>query len=336
MARLHQIDCSTHFWTRWEEYADRTTTPEWVRFVADTRKAMPVAAEVRDGPSLLGYFCGLIFSRFGVRILGSPFPGWTTSYMGFALEPGVPRWLALQGLERFAFRDLGCAHFEVVDRHLTVEDGQRAGLRPDRLVPSYESDLREPEETLFNRMKSACRRCIRKAKRQGVVIEEAKDENFAEEYWAQLTEVFLRQGLTPTYDLHRVRKLIEHVGPTGRLLLLRARDPHGRCIATGIYPALNTIAHFWGNASVSEGQHLRPNEALHWSAMRYWKARNVPVFDWGGSGQYKEKYGCVPISVPRFVKSRLPGLRYLRDQARQIMRGRQRLTGWVRSRPRSR
>jgi hypothetical protein len=335
MFRLHQIDCSTHFWTQWEGYADRTITREWMEFIAETQEATPVAAEVREGTSVLGYFCGLVSSRFGVRILGSPFPGWTTSYMGFALQPGVPRWMVLPALNRFAFQDLGCFHFEVVDRYLTVEDGQRAGL-PSRPTLSYESDLREAEETLFSRMKSACRRCIRKAEREGVVIEEAKDDSFAEEYWAQLTEVFLRQGLTPTYDLNRVRKLIEHVGPTGRLLLLRARDPQGRCIATGIYPALNTIAHFWGNASVSDGLHLRPNEALHWYAMRYWKARDVPSFDWGGTGDYKEKYGCLPISVPRFVTSRLPGLMVVRDQAKRIVRARQRLAGWLRSRLRPR
>jgi hypothetical protein len=335
MVRLHQIECSPQFWTRWDGFADRTVTREWVEFLAETQHAAPVAAEVRDGASVIGYFCGLVLSRYGAHILGSPFPGWTTSYMGFALEPGVPRWLALQALERFAFKDLGCVHFEVVDRYLTVEDGARAGL-PSRPARSYESDLREPEETLFNRMKSACRRCIRKSEREGVVMEEAKDDAFAGEYWTQLTEVFLKQGLTPTYGLDRVRALIEHLAPTGRLLLLRARDPSGRCIATGIYPALSTIAHFWGNASVGDGQHLRPNEALHWYAMRYWKARGVSFFDWGGTGQYKEKYGCTPISVPRFVRSRVPGFLYVRDQAKRLVRARQRLTGWLRSQPRSR
>jgi hypothetical protein len=336
MVRLLQIDCSTSFWTRLESFADRAITREWVEFIADTQQATPVAAEVRDGTSVLGYFCGLVFSRFGMRVLGSPFPGWTTSYMGFALEPGVPRWMALAALERFAFKDLSCLHFEIVDRHLTVEEGRQAGLPPHRLTPSYESDLRESEPALFARMTSACRRCIRKAEREGVVIEEAKDDDFAGQYWAQLVEVFLKQGLTPTYGLDRVRKLVEHLGPTGRLLLLRARDPGGRCIATGIYPALNTTAHFWGNASVKDGQHLRPNEALHWYAMRYWRARGVLVFDWGGGGDYKGKYGCAPITVPRFVKSRVPGLLFLRDQARRIVRGRQRLTGWLRSRPRPR
>jgi Acetyltransferase (GNAT) domain len=330
MARLQQIDAAS-FWAQADDYADRAITREWVEFIADTQHATPVAAELREGASVLGYFCGLVFSRFGLRILGSPFPGWTTDYMGFALQPGVPRWMALTALERFAFKELGCIHFEITDRYLTIDDGLRAGLSND-MIYSYESDLRESEDTLFGRMKSACRRCIRKAEREGVVIEEAKDEAFASEYWAQLGEVFGKQGLTPTYGLARVQKLIAHLGPTGQLLLLRARDASGECIATGIYPALHTRAHFWGNASRSAKQHLRPNEALHWYAMRYWKARGALTFDWGGGGDYKQKYGCVPISVPRFVKSRFPGLRYLREGAREAFRWRQRVGGWLRSR----
>ena len=92
--------------------------------------------------------------------------------------------------------------------------------------------------------------------------------------------------------------------PSGNILLLRARDPEGRCIATGIYPGFNQIAEFWGNASFRSHQSLRPNEACHWYAMRYWKKRGATIFDWGGEGTYKEKYGCTPHRVPWFTKSR--------------------------------
>jgi hypothetical protein len=327
MSQLHQVACSAELWTRLDAFPDRSISREWVEFVADTQQATPVAAELRDGTSVLGYFIGLVFSRLGVRILGSPFPGWTTSYMGFALRPEVPRWLALRALERFAFKDLGCVHFVVVDRYLTVEDGQRAGLA-SQMTRSQETDLRPSTEVLFARMKGACRRCIRKAEREGVTIEEAKDDEFAGEYYAQMIQVFGKQDLVPTYGLERVQKLIQHLRPTGQLLLLRARDGQGRCIGTGIYPALNATAHFWGNASDRAGLHLRPNESLHWHAMRYWKGRGIPVFDWGGLSAYKEKYGCVPIAVPRFLKSRWPGLGMLRRQAKRLVSSRQQLAGW--------
>jgi hypothetical protein len=52
--------------------------------------------------------------------------------------------------------------------------------------------------------------------------------------------------------------------------------------------------------------------------MRYWKARGMTVLDMGGGGEYKRKYGPVEFSVPFFRKSRLPGLRVMRELARRL------------------
>jgi len=303
---------------------------EWIRFVAETQGATPLRAELRDGDSVVGYLCGLIFTRLGIRIFGSPFAGWTTPYMGFSLAPGVPRWRALEALRTFVFRDLACLHFEIVDRYLSIDDGRRLGLQHG-WVETYETDLTQPEDAIFESMESSCRRCIRKAQKSGVTIEEARDEAFAVDYHEQLRDVFGKQGLVPTYGVDRVRALIRNLHPTGHLLLLRARAPDGTCIATGIYPGMNHVAQFWGNASLRSGQQWRPNEALHWHAMRYWKRRGAKVFDWGGGGTYKEKYGCASVLVPRFYQSRYPVLGRLRDAAESMFYGRQRLLGWLRS-----
>src|SRR3989442_1557306 len=82
-------------------------------------------------------------------------------------------------------------------------------------------------------------RCVRKAEKSGVTIEEAHDIAFADEYYEQLKDVFAKQGLVPTYDVERVRALVRHMEPSGNVLLLRARDPEGKCIATGIFPGFN-------------------------------------------------------------------------------------------------
>jgi hypothetical protein len=182
-------------------------------------------------------------------------------------------------------------------------------------------------------MDSACRRCVRKAEKSGVVIEEAHDEAFAGEYYEQLKEVFAKQELVPTYDLQRVRALVRHVAPTGRVLLLRARNQEGKCIATGIFPGFNKIAEFWGNASHSTYQILRPIEAIHWYVMRYWKGRGAEVYDWGGEGTYKEKYGCQVHRVPWFTKSRYEFISKLRGQAKEMFAMKQRMLGWFQGKP---
>ena len=318
-------------WEQLDRYADRTVfqTREWIQFIADTQRATPVIAELRDQSRVVGYFTGLVVGRLGIRVLGSSFPGWTTPYIGFNLEPGVSRRDALQALVPFAFRDLKVVHLEVSDPNFDVEDGRSLGFAVGA-YDSYSTDLTQPEDSIFKAMDSAARRCVRKAEKSGVTIEESHDAAFADEYYAQLEDVFAKQGLVPTYPVERVRQLIRHLEPTGRILLLRARDAEGNCIGTGIYPGYNKVAEFWGNASWRKYQLLRPNEALHWYAIRYWKSRGAELFDWGGGGTYKEKYGVRPLSVPWFRKARYKWLDDARNHAKDLFAFRQRVLGRLR------
>jgi len=324
------VDFGSADWKHLDGFEDRTVfqTREWVRFVSECQKATPVLAEMHDGGEVVGYFTGLAFSRFGVKVLGSSFPGWTTPYMGFNLRNGASRRAALQALELAVWDTLKCLHMEISDPHFTVDDGQDLGFYCDSYA-SYRTDLTKSEEEIFNAMDSACRRCVRKAEKSGVTIEEAHDLDFAEEYYTQLKDVFAKQGLVPSYDIDRVRSLIKHLEPTGRVLLVRARDAEGRCIASGIFPGFNKIAEFWGNASFRHSQNVRPNEAIQWYVMRYWKRRGVEVYDWGGGGTYKEKYGCVAHSVPWFTKSRYQVVSRLRDGAKKAFEQKQRFLGWL-------
>ena len=313
--RLEEVD-----WPRLDSYPDRVVfqTREWLEFVARTQQAEPVIAKlVRDGTGV-GFFTGLVIRRLGVRILGSPFPGWTTSSMGFNLDEGVSRREAAEALLRFAFGTLRCLHVELKDRRLGGDELAGLGFAQTATV-TFEIDLAAEEDVIFGRMDSACRRCIRKAEKLGLVIEEASGESFADEYYAQLVDVFAKQSLRPPYGADRVRELIRCLEPTEQLLLLRARSPEGKPIASALFPAMNGTAYFWGGASFRAHQLLRPNEAIFWYAMRYWKERGMSVMDMGGGGDYKRKYGPVEFSVPFFRKARAPGLLRLRDAARFVL-----------------
>lgn len=303
----------------------------WIEFLSDVQHAEPVTAVLADGSDVLGRFTGLVVAKLGLTFLGSPLPGWTTPYMGFNLAPGVPRAVAARALADFAFKDLGAVHLELRDRWLTDADvaglgfSQRADIGYDDRT--FEIDLRKTEDELFDAMTSACRRCVRQAEKRGVTIEEAHGEAFADEFFPQIRDIFLRQGLIPTYGIDRVRALIRHLEPSGQLLLLRARDADGLSIATGIFPACGDLALFWGGASVKEHQHNRPNEALHWHAMRHWKARGITRYDLGGFAEYKRKYGGEEISIPGFKRSRLPVIAVARNVAPAAMRAKQIIHG---------
>src|SRR5271167_3161376 len=151
--KFHRINTQSADWKRLDGFADRTVfqTREWLQFVAEAQKAQPVLAELRDAGDVLGYFSGLTFSKFGMKVLGSSFPGWTTPYIGFNLNPGVPRSAALSALEKYAWDDLKCLHLEVSDPNFNFEDGEAAGFRTE-YYGSYRTDLTRSEEELFNGM----------------------------------------------------------------------------------------------------------------------------------------------------------------------------------------
>src|ERR1700733_13557104 len=184
------IDFESADWAQMDQFADRTVfqTRSWVRFVSECQKAAPVLAELRDGGGVVGYFTGLTFTKFGVKVLGSSFPGWTTPYMGFNLLHGASRAEALQALELTAWDTLKCLHMEVSDPYFTTEDGRNLGFTCDAFL-SYRTDLTKSEEEIFSQMDSACRRCVRKAEKSGVTIEEASDPSFADDYYEQLQDV---------------------------------------------------------------------------------------------------------------------------------------------------
>ena len=335
MLRLERLDPERVDWARLDAFEDRVVfqTREWLTFLAETQEAKPVIAEIRDGSTCVGFFTGLVSRRFGMRILGSPFPGWTTYYMGFNLEHDVARLQALDALALFAFGTLGCLHVELRDRRIGSED--LSGLRLEHTPqPGFEVDLRPSEEEIWRRFKAPARTAIRKAQKVGVVVEEAHDLGFADDFYPQFKDVFAKQSLVPPYDIDRVRALIRHMLPTGRLLLLRARNDEGKCIATAIFPAMNGSAYFFGGASWREHQNLRPNEAIMWYAMRYWKARGVASFDLGGGLDYKRKYGPCEYSVPFLRKSRFRALNAMRNAAKGAYALRQR-AAWQCSRLRA-
>ncbi|MEU8656719.1 lipid II:glycine glycyltransferase FemX [Actinoplanes philippinensis] len=319
MLRLHRVQPDATLWADRATYPDRLIfhTPEWLRFIAECQNAEPLLATVTDAGQPVGHFTGLLSRRFGMRILGSPMAGWTTSYLGFTLHPDVSRRAALGALMPFAFGEAGAAHLEIRDRGLTPADLGGLGLRWDS-APTAVIDLNPGEDELFGAMASACRRNIRKAAKSGVTVEEVDpDPAFADEFYDQLRDVFAKQNLVPTYSVERVRSLIRHLGPAGRVLLLRARDAEGRGIATAILPWHHRAMYFWGGASYRSGQHLRPNETLIWHALRWAKARGLTEFDFVGGNAYKEKYGTTEVAVPWARRSRSPLVAHLRDAAKQ-------------------
>ncbi|MCU1369690.1 MAG: Aminoacyltransferase femX [Ilumatobacteraceae bacterium] len=281
-------------------------TRAWLDLLVETQRAEPVTARIIDGGDEAGWFTGAIVRRAGVRFLGSPLKGWTTPAMGLDLPLGSDPTAVLEGLARFAFDELRCIHLEVADRQLLDEAVAPAGFVVGRL-PGYELALAD-DDTMLAGMTKGGRRDVRRALRNGIVTTEVDPREpgrFAAAYYAQVTEAFAKRGRRPTYPQARVESLIRHLGPTGRLVLMEARTPDGELAATGIFPGMaGGTAEYWMGASWQRHQHLLPNEALMWHALRAWRDRGAVRMNFGGGGAYKAKYGGSPHVLPWLRTSR--------------------------------
>lgn len=318
MLSFERVDLGAVPWPELNAYPDRTVFElrPWLEFLVASQGGEPVVLRLRRDGEPVGWFTGLIVARFGVRILGSPFQGWTTGPMGFNLDPGVDRAEAMRDLIEFAFNRLRCLHVEVMDRALTFEQAATVSAEITR-SETYEVDLTPGEDEIFKAMSSACRRAVRKGEKSGVRVEVAVGPDFAAEYFAQLEDVFAKQSLRPPYGVDRVRSLVETVGAEN-LLLLRALDSEGTSVATGIFPHAGAYACFWGGASWRRYQSLRPNEGLFWEAMKALKQEGVETFDLGGGGDYKRKYGGVRVERPFLRRARIPGMLRARNAAAEV------------------
>lgn len=293
------------------------TTIEWINFVKETHNAEPVIIRITEEHKLVGYFTGLLVKKFGIKILGSPFNGWTTAYMGFDVVEGYDKVDLIESITKFLFRTLKCLFIQITDRY--IEEAQLKNTKYKYLMSrSIELNIDRTEEAIFKSFKSECRTSIRQFERRGASIEIAKpNEQFSIEYFEQLQEVFARQGLVPTYDSSRVLGLFKNLR-SNQLLCLRVRNPEGKCIATSIFVGFNQRFYFWGGASFRAFQSYRPNEYMFWYAIKYFKEKGYKYFDMYGERDYKNKFRPDKIAYPCIMIARFKILIVLRDFAKRL------------------
>ncbi len=293
-------------------------TKEWLAFVAKDSGAEPLILRIQREEEFVGYFTGLSMTKCGVRIVASPFRGWSTCFMGFDMIDPAEKLEILPSLLEYLFSVQKCIYFEMIDRDISVEESKTKGFRAN-IVSTLELDITREEDEIFKGFKTDARNFIRQFARRGAVLEKAEaDGVFAKEYYDQLRDVFAKQGLVPTYGLKKVENLLDTMGPTGRLLCLRVKDPEGNSIATSIFLGYDKKFFFWGGASYRGSQCYRPNEAMIWRAIQYWKKEGCQIFDMVGVREYKKKFGPEEKQYAKITVAKYPILIALRDLAEKL------------------
>jgi Acetyltransferase (GNAT) domain len=176
-------------------------------------------------------------------------------------------------------------------------------LNADQLI-----DLDPPEDVLLANLDEGCRRAIRKATKAGLEFEIARDFSDLKDYFEIAQESAVRTGesLAPAQYYEEIfRRFFEQ----GRVHLLFARSQTIRVAALLLLSDKGAV-HFLGGVSRSGSLNLRPNDFLHWHAMRWAKCVGFQVYrlgpwfpevprDWPISrvSHFKTKFGSSSVPI---------------------------------------
>jgi len=274
---------------------------EWLNFLRESQGGEILKLKIEENGQVVGYFAGIIVKKGMFRILGSPLPGSTTDYMGpigNKKDFNLPNFL--KALDEFC-RELGIHLLELCNPHILEHEAMIKNGFNFNPSGSYIIPLDKDEKTLWESFRDKYRNQVRKAIKNGIVMERACDnEIFINEYYEQLKKVFLKADLTPTYSLDRLEKLYKHL-KNSSIISLRARYK-GKTIATGIFPHDEKRIYFFGGASLPDYNYLCPNDLLHWEIMRLSLQLGIKEYDTCGGGSFKRKFGYPYVPFNRYIK----------------------------------
>lgn len=295
-------------------------TKEWINFLMDTQKGCPIILRITDDDELVGYFTGFLFKKFGIKIVGSPFRGWTTLYMGVNLKRNskYERAFLAKKIWKYLKKEYHCLYFEMIDRFITEQEARKYNIRFD-FQGSLIKDISGDENELLSSVSKHCKKHIKYFEKNGaiVTIEKPNDE-FAELYYSQLEKVFGYQGLSPSYDLKRVKSLLNNLKKKDYVVCLKASLPSGECLGTTIGFGYNGICYTWGSTNIRSDKDYKQSQGLRWNMMKYWRSKKCFDYDFAGIREYKMKFNPIEIQIPRLIFTSFVPLIWARNLAQKI------------------
>ena len=311
---IDKIDLNEYY--NFENKCMFATLP-WLRYLSEDNNAAPVIVRITKNDELLGYFTGLTFKKFGIKLFGSPFKGWATGYMGFDLHDRSLIKDLLEPTINFIFKITGCLYIEIVERYLGVQDQSEIKYKTE-IVATLEANIDKTDEEFLKSVKKDCRKYIRQFEERGARIEIVQpDEEFAKEIHKQLSDVFAKQDLVPTFSLDKINRCLNNLKGTGHLLCLSVFEPQGKSIASFVFISYDKKGYGWCAASYREYQSFRPNEYILWFGMRHLRDLGCEVFDFAGIREYKYKWNPVEVDYLRIMAAKYPFLIFMRNAAQK-------------------
>lgn len=179
-------------------------------------------------------------------------------------------------------------------------------------------DLRRPEEELWRALgKTACRKTIRKAEKNGVEVKEDSTQNAPQVMYNLHLKWAKRLGI-PSNPLSFFKGIWECLAKRKHAIFFFAYY-QGKPIAGSIVLAYKKTIYAYSTASMEEALKLNPSKLLKWHVIRWGKEHGYDFFDllFAPSGHdqknplwgiyfFKKNFGGIEIPVYYYVKKYSP------------------------------
>mgnify|MGYP003578671967 CR=1 FL=1 len=305
-------------------------TTDWIGSLEDSSKGRPLFLVYEKKGEIVGCLPGLLTRVGPIRVFGSPLPGWQTRSMGPAFdEKEITTTEMTALLIPFLEKQYGVHHIEIMshtlDQEFMNDFGFRGEPRPVFRVPLYPGD----EDRVLKNMKANARQKVKRGVKLGLITRFTYSENFVDEIYDQLVEVYARGGNTIPFNKQRVEAFFRHMKEAGDLLAIGVYLPDSDiCIATGLFTVENKELILWAWTTRTKYRQYNPTELMTWTVMQKAMEMGCIVFQIGGGSDFKTKFGAYPdLSKIRWVRSRYKWLTGARDIAEKCYRWQQAVRG---------
>jgi len=296
-------------------------TYEWLEFIEESQGLKKAIYEIIMDNEVKGYLVGFRIKKGPINIFGSPFPGWTTPYMGPLINDDVSQRIFFEEFRNLMKRE-GYHYAELSNSQLDIELARSQNFIIETGI-TYISEIKStPEEILSSYSKSA-RKCVNRAMRNNLVVETTTDNRFVDYYYTLLEQVFSKSNMKPTYSKERVKLLVNKLLPENKIILTWVRK-EDRVIACRIDMIDGLWMNSFGSSSDKDFLKLNPNELARFHAMCIAAKRGVKYYDMTGGGTYKKKFGAEETTTYRIIYSRF-GLYCARNLAKHLIKFRNKI-----------
>lgn len=286
-------------------------TNEWLAVLRRTYGCEIHRLGFLDGGDLVGGIPVCLRRKFIYRLAGSPASGMVTPYQGPVCQDLFQYGPVLTAFWCYA-SSMPWDFVEVTpppESPLVRWESNDPRIRYESLKTIC-VDLTQGEMKLFREMEGDCRNQIRQSERRGAECRELNPDqrDWLGPYYQMTTELYRRRGRPPAMPRAFFENLVDEFKGTGKLKLFVATYKE-EMIAAGLYLVDNRT--FYGLDLVSRQayQHLRPNNLIEWSSIRWAIQQGLQTYDMVGANifsiaRFKKGFGGHVVPYVTFQRTK--------------------------------